>query len=284
MSTLIFYIQRMVDIFFLPFEKIHPLWGLSAATILVTVFALIIYKYSSNQAGIHDAKDKIKANFLEVWLYIDYPSLILRAQAGIFKSGGRYLLYAIVPLLIMILPVMLFLINMEFRYHYRPLKQGETALVKIRLPGRMDEWKDRVSLNLPEGLSMAGAPVRIHQRDPDTGKEFFECDWNIRVEQEGEYHIQIQAGRDTFSPKILAGEGTPRLNPVTARGARASIAAFWHPPLERFKNPAGYVRIEIKYPNLDFPFLGWNTWWVWPFLIIMFIAAFAIRRPLRVEF
>jgi hypothetical protein len=176
---------------------------------------------------------------------------------------------------------MLFLINMEFRYHYRPLKKSETALVTIRLPGGMEEWKDRVKLSLPDGLALAAPAVRIQERDPESREMFFESNWKVKVEKEGEYRVEIIAGNDVYAQKFLASRGSPRLNPVVARGAGS---AFWHPPLERFRNPAGYVRIEIMYPEADFPFLGWNTWWVWPFLIIMFIAAFALRRPLRVEF
>ncbi len=275
MSFILYQLQRCVDLFFLPFEKMHPVWGLAAATILVTVFALLVYKWTSNQTGIHDAKQKIKAHFFEVWLYIDYPDLILRAQGGIFKAGGRYLAYAVVPLLVMIIPVMLFLINMEFRYHFRPLKEGETALVKIRLPGTLAQWKDKVTLELPDGLALAAPAVRL-QNDG-----FFESDWKVKVEKEGDYRIEIKAANDVYSPRLLAVKGTPRVNPVEARGASA---AFWHPPLERFRNPAGCVRIEIEYPETDFPFFGWNTWWVWPFLVVMFIAAFALRGPLGVEF
>jgi hypothetical protein len=158
-------IQKIIDLLFVPFSKLPSILGLAFATLLVTACALIIYKYTSSQRGIKKAKEKIKAHFVEVWLFIDDPILILKAQAGIFSQGFKYLGFALIPLAVMFLPVLIFLINCEYRYHYRPFQSGEEFLLKFRLSEQVPEWRNVVSLELPSGLEVTAPPLRIQDKD-----------------------------------------------------------------------------------------------------------------------
>jgi len=279
------FIQKIFDAILAPFAGLAPIWGLGFATLLITAFALIVYKYTSNQEGIKRAKERIKAHFVEVWLFIDDPILILKAQGGIFKNGALYLAYAIVPLLIMILPVLLFLVNCEYRYHYRSFEKGEQFLLKVRV-SELPDWMNALELNLPQTLELTAPPLRIKDED-EKGREFREIDFRIKVKEKGTHSVKLilrssSTGSEQVEIKIFAQpDKCIRLNPLEGAGFGLN---FWHPGYGWIKSGIGIEQIEITYPHRDVSFFGWKTWWVWPMIILMFIFAFALKPIIKVEF
>ena len=208
------YIQRAIDLVMRPFDRLGPAWGILVSSVVVTALGLVVYKYTSNQDGIKIAKDKIKAHFFEVWLYLDDLALIAQAQGGIFKEGGRYLAYALVPLVVMMAPVMLILINLEFRYDYRPFRPGDEFLLKVRLKGFAESQLQNLVLELPPGLELAAGPVRIAEHDRDERSARIESDWRLRVKQAGALQLQFKLGQEPVAQQtVFAGSSArPRLD------------------------------------------------------------------------
>ncbi len=277
------YIQRAIDLVMRPFDRLGPAWGILVSSVVVTALGLVVYKYTSNQDGIKIAKDKIKAHFFEVWLYLDDLALIAQAQGGIFKEGGRYLAYALVPLVVMMAPVMLILINLEFRYDYRPFRPGDEFLLKVRLKGFAESQLQNLVLELPPGLELAAGPVRIAEHDRDERSARIESDWRLRVKQAGALQLQFKLGQEPVAQQtVFAGSSArPRLDPVRPSSFWASLL---HPPIEPLPANSPIQEISVAYPQADISFFGWNAWWVWPFLVVMFVAAFLLRGLIGVEF
>jgi hypothetical protein len=275
-------IQKIIDLLFLPFSEFLPVYGLAFATLLVTTCALAIYKYTSNQKGIKKAKERIKAHFVEVWLYIDDPILILKAQVGIFSYGVKYLTYALIPLAIIFFPVFIFLINCEYRYHYRPFQAGEVFLLKMRLSESVSDWNNAIKLELPSGLEFTAPPLRLQDID-ESGKEFHEIDYRLKVNEKGNHTFKLSVNeKKQIEVGIFAdGSHNARLNPVEAIGFPTT---FWHPGIGLLKTGNGIEKIEVKYPEDQISFFGWETYWVWPFLTLMFIFAFILKPIIKVEF
>jgi hypothetical protein len=275
-------IQKIIDQLFLPFSRFSLLYGLAFATLLITAWALIIYKYCSNQKEIKKAKERIKAHFVEVWLFIDDPILILKAQAGIFSQGVRYLSYAVIPLAIMFLPVLIFLVNCEYRYHYRPFQPGEVFLLKMRLSEDVAPLENAINLELSSGLEFTALSLRLQDKD-ENGKEFREIDYRLKVKEKGDHTAKLLvSGQEQIDLRIFADAlKNTRLNPVES--VRFS-STFLHPGLGSLKPGSGIDKIEVQYPVAHIGFLGWKAYWIWPFLILMFIFAFALKPLIRVEF
>lgn len=277
-------VQKIIDLYFLPWARLPPVFGLAAATLLVTVLALLIYKYTSNQQGIKLAKEKIKAHFVEVWLYIDDPLLILKAQAGIFFNGAKYLGFALVPLAVMFFPVMVFLVNCEYRFHYRPFQPGESFLFKVRFNPVFQEWKNSLVLTSEDGIEIDAFPLHIQARDSN-GKEFKEMDFRLKVSPEGGHvrsvQLRLLSGKAVNYSYIFVEPGPlERLNPVESLDRWLQLFS----PGYVGADPAYIEKIEIAYPRAELDFFGWKSWWVWPFILLMFVFAFALKPFLKVEF
>ncbi len=283
MISVIIFIERIVDLLFYPFESLHPMWAMTLVSVVVGVIALVIYKYTSNQDGIKDAKERIKGHFYELWIYIDELTILVTAQGGIIKNATRYLGYAMVPLAIMLLPIFVLFANMEERYHFRALEPGEETLIKLRLSDNFADWKDKVSLDLPQGLSLAAPPVRFVREIKDgrkvTDREY-EANWKIRADAEGDYKLVFKVDGANITRSLLVGGKPTRLSPFTTTDLGTAIL---YPPTEKIPAAAKVQFIEVRYPEADFPFFTWYTWWVWPFLVISIIAAFFLKGPLKVE-
>src|SRR5437660_7334437 len=85
----------------------------SAAT---GVLLLVVFKHTSNQRGIKGVRDDINAHLLALKLVKDSTSVCLRAQGRILLGALRLFVLAVVPMLIMAVPVCLILGQLALWY------------------------------------------------------------------------------------------------------------------------------------------------------------------------
>jgi hypothetical protein len=287
MVSLYIYINKIIDLLMRPMEGLHPLVPLALWSVIVGVVAMIIYKYTSNQDGIHDAKEKIKGHFYEVWLYIDDAAVIARAQLLIMLNALRYLGYALPPLVIMIVIFFPLFANFETRYAMRPVAPGDDVLVKLRLTGHFDGWQD-VKLDLQEGVAITGHPIRFIRKILKDSKGIrqeksrdYEINYKLRPERAGSHQLRFKAKGESFTvPLVVGGDYGARVPPYSTTSLGTALL---FPPVAGIPAKSGVRHVEITYPEAEFPFLGWNTWWIWPFLIISIIAALAVKGVFKVE-
>ena len=71
----------LFDLLFLPFRSLNPWAGMIFISLLTGLLMLLIYRWTSNQAGIRRVKDKIKAHLLELRLYKDNMGVTMKARA-----------------------------------------------------------------------------------------------------------------------------------------------------------------------------------------------------------
>ena len=288
MISLYVLINRIIDIMIRPLEGLHPLWPLTIWSVIMGVFAMIIYKYTSKQDGIKDAKERIKGHFYEVWLYIDDAAVIARAQARIFYNAMRYLAFAMPPLIIMIVLFFPLFANFETRYAMKPADLGEEIMVKVRLKEHFEGWEKAVELELPSGVELAGPPVRFIrkvQKSPESvviERRDYEVDYRLRATDAGRYDVTVNDGKSSFVFPFVAGESYGKR--ATWYPATADLGeALLFPPENTVPSESRIASIEVKYPEAEFPFPGWQTWWVWPFLIISVVAALLVKGVFNVE-
>src|SRR5690349_10307266 len=104
--------------------------GWLSATIIATVtgvLLLFVFKYTSNQRAIKRVRNDINAHLLALKLFKDSAWVALRAQAHILLGAFSLFCLAVVPILVMLVPVTLLLSQLALWYQYRPLKVGEDA-------------------------------------------------------------------------------------------------------------------------------------------------------------
>lgn len=280
-------VNKLIDLTLRPLEGMHPLAPLTLWSVIVGVAAMIIYKYTSSQDGIKDAKERIKGHFYEVWLYIDDAAVIAGAQGRIFYNALRYLVFALPPLAIMIVLFFPLFANFETRYAMRPVAAGDEVLVKVKLSGHFEGWEDKVGIEVPAGVKVAGGPVRFIRKVMKSENSVvekrrdYEVDYKLMPESAGVKELLVTGRGQSFKVPLVAGDDYGRRAAPFAAAGLGTALLF--PPLVTVPPDSGVQSVEISYPEADFPCLGWETWWIWPFLIISMIAALAVKGVFKVE-
>ena len=264
-------LTRAFDLILAP-SSYHPWAGMAAVSLLTGVVLLLIFRYASNQRGIRAAKDRIISDLLEVLLYRDELAVVLRAQLRLAKDNLRYLGHALVPLIFMMPPVLALLVQVDLRYGHRPLREGERAILAVRL--RSDDTRlDDVSLTAPAGLEVETAGLRI--------PTIREVDWRLRAAAPGRYRVQVAVGEEKLFKEIVVEDQGGRVS------SRRVGGCLWQqflnpgePPLPA-NGPVAWVK--VSYPSAHLSLFGWRLHWVWAWLILSMAFGYALKGPLRVQ-
>ncbi|NOR14687.1 MAG: hypothetical protein GQ544_03180, partial [Candidatus Aminicenantes bacterium] len=154
---------KLFALLLLPFRSLNPWVGMAVVSFLTGLLMLIIFKYTSNQKAIKRTKDRIKAHLLEMRLYKDSLAITLKAPGSILRANLRYMSYSLKPLLIMIVPVILILIQLNFWFNYSALEPGESVLLKVKLKQEYNPMEIDLRLQPSAAFVEEVPPLRIEE-------------------------------------------------------------------------------------------------------------------------
>jgi hypothetical protein len=233
---------------------------------------LAIFKYTSNQRAIRRASDDIQAHLLALRLFTDSPWVAFRAQGRILWGAVRQSALAVVPTLVMIVPVSLLLGQLGAWYQSRPLRVGEEAALTVRLGGSDGSAWPQLRLDPSAAVEVAAGPVRVLSRR--------EMCWNVRVREDGYHRLVFHVDGQAVTKELAVGEGLMR---TSSRRPGWYWPDMLRHPCERPFGPNAPVRsIEIEYPDRLSWSSGTNSWLIYWFAVSM-ATAFCLRRPLKVN-
>jgi hypothetical protein len=248
-----------------------PLIVVVLASVAMGLLTVLAFRYLSDRAALHRAKDLLSAHLLALRLFQDQIPVVVRSYGLIVVATGRYLKVALRPVLLTALPLVLLLSQMDRYLGSTPLQAGQNFLLKAKIskPGVLDT----TSLQLPNGLRETAPPVHI----PSEGLIV----WRVQAQQSGDYEVNVQLPPDSFSKRVLVSRRLARLSPIRLRGRwweRILISA--EPAL-----PAGAAisSIEVEYPPRTVAFAGiaWN--WIWLLFVLSLVTGFVFKTALGVE-
>ncbi len=232
---------------------------------------VLVFRYTSDQRAIHIVKGQIKAHVLAVRLYRDQPPVVLRSYGRILAGIGKYLRLAFKPLLFLILPLTIIIVQVDRYLGWRPLQSGKPFLVTVHT-ANSDQGVEP-DLQVPPGLAITAPPVHIPAEN--------EVVWRVEAQKDGNYNVKVGVARQTFVKRVVVSSGLARVSPVRLRGhAWERIVVSAEPALP--KNSPVHA-IEVNYPSrsIYFAWLEWN--WMWLFLVLSVVAGFFFKTVLRIE-
>ncbi len=206
------------------------------------VLLLIIFKYTSNQRAIGRIRDDIRAHMLALKLFKDSLSVILRAEAGVLTGALRLLFHALLPMLVMMVPMSLLLAQMNLWYQFRPLRSGEVAIVTVKLNNSVGGHWPTVSIEPGPGAELTVGPVRIFSKR--------EICWEITAREKGQHRIRLRVDQQQIEKELSVGDGFMRASSVRPSGNWADI--LMHPAEEPLA-PAANACIISEVPERGKP-------------------------------
>jgi hypothetical protein len=284
MATLNRFLSGLFDLLFRPFERLPAMASLLPLSILFTVFALYVFKWTSNQDALDRVKRRIQAGIFEIRLWNDDLRSILRSQIDILGQVGKQLALTLVPLLWMLIPFAIVIPQLQFRYGYDGLAPGERALVEVNVrpenagaeqpdPERPDPG---LRLEAADGVEIETEGLWIPLQN--------QVVWRVAAREPGRYDLRVM-GADGYetTKSLVVSDAIVRRSPIKVAGDDwwGQIAY----PAEAPVDAGGPVEsIEVAYREADVSLLGWRTHWLIAFLVLTIVLAFALRGPLGVTF
>jgi len=259
------------DLLFFPITVFNPMGGLIFISILVGILMLFVFKHTSDQDGIKQLKNHLKAHLLEFRLYRDDVGLSLAAMKSLLLVNLRYLKFALKPMLILMGPTVLILIQLASWYEYRPLRVGESAILSLKLKDAAA--LDNIQLEVPMGLAVATPPLRIFQEN--------EVDWRIRAVNNGVWEIKFRNGVEVLSKSLRVADSFEKL--AAYRIARNSPAVLLYPKETALPANSFIQEIHVDYPHRQLSVWGWQVHWLVVFLVVSIAAGYLMKGFFNVQ-
>ncbi len=250
-----------------------PGWLSATLVAAVTgVLLLVMFKYSSNQRAIKRVRDDINANLLALKLFKDSARVTVRAQGRLLAGAGRLLVLALLPTVVMTVPVTLTLAQLSLWYQQRPLRVGEEAVVTVTLNGDAGAPLPAVSLRPPDGVETTEGPVRVLSNR--------EVCWTVKAREVGYHRLAFSVEGGDADKELAVGDGYMRVS--ARRPAWAWLEALENPAERPFPPDSPVRSIDVSYPPRPSWVSGTN-WWMAFWFAVSLVVAFCFRRALGVN-
>jgi len=261
------------NIIFYIFTNLNPIWGMIFISFITGIAMLFIFKRTSDQDGIKMAKNHVKAHFLAIRLYKDDLKVMMETMKNILLSNLLYMKKSLRPMLFLIVPMAIILIQIAARYEHRPLRVGESTIVTLTVDKQKAVNLYDVELELPDAFSLDIPPVRVMQ--------LRQINWRITAKKPGIYDLIFKSNNREVKKRIQIENG---LKPVSPSVAQDQIAVTLLNPAESSLPAESFASaISVIYPEREFHFLGFNFHWLIAFFIFSMVSAFSFKSFLGVE-
>ncbi len=252
-----------------------PLAIVIVVSLVVGLLMVVLFGYTSDQKAIGIAKDQLKAHLLAVRLFRDQIPVVMGSYGKILRGTGRYLKLAFKPLLYVIIPITLLMVQIDRYLGQTPLPADAPFLLTVHLTTQTaasDALND-VTLDLPPEITMTAPPVHI-----PAGNEIV---WRLAGSRDGKYEVKILAAGQSTAKVVCVGSGLAQISTVRLRGK------FW----ERMFTSAESAlpenspidSISINYPDRNIDVAGYGMNWIWLFFILSMVAGFIFKELLGIQ-
>lgn len=251
-------------------------WGGSATTAVVAVslvtglVMIVLFRYASDQRAVKRAREQLQAQLLAVRLFQDQLDVVVHSYGRILRGTGRYLRVAFRPLLFVILPMVLLMVQLDHWFGVEPLQAGQPFLVKVQMA--KPDGLDGVELRLPEGLKNTAPAVHIPRER--------EVVWRLEADRDGAYPVDVVTDGETFTKQVVVADGLARISTLRSQNLWDRFLSSAEPRLPQ----ASQVRvIEVTYPERSIALAGWQWNWMVLFLVLSILTGFALKGILHIE-
>jgi len=273
-STLNAVLTFLFGLFHGALQWLGPFWSLVGLSILGGILLVWIFGKVSNQDAIRRARNRLSAELIALRLFKDDLRIFFGVQGQVLVWTLKYLRHSLIPMLILMGPALIILIQLNLHYGFRPLAIGESALVKVKLrdPAALTTGAE-VTLQAPPNLKVETQGVRIG--------ELKEISWRVRGISPGRFDVVVNDGKTAVTKKAAVGG---RMEGVSSLRTGAHwLTNLLYPDEAPILSSSAIESIEILYPELGIFFLGWQMNWMILFFILSLVFGYLFQGVLGVH-
>lgn len=248
-----------------------PLAIVIVLSLVVGLLMVVLFGYTSDQKAIGIAKDQLKAHLLAVRLYRDQIPVVMGSYGKILRGTGRYLKLAFKPLLYVIIPITLLLVQVDRYLGATPIPAHKPFLLTVRATN--GDMLNDIALDLPAEIAMTAPPVHIAAEN--------DIVWRLVGSKEGKYEVKVAAAGQSAEKTVCVGNDLPRISTVRLRGRLWSRMFSSAEPTLPENSPI--ESISINYPDRNIDVAGYGMSWIWLFFILSMVAGFIFKELLGIQ-
>ena len=265
---------KIFEIVFFPFKSMTPWIGMIFISFLTALLMLCVFRFTSHQQGIKQVKNKIKAHLLEIRLFKDSLYVSLRAQGNILRYNLKYIGYSIKPLLVMIIPLILILLQLNLWFGYQSLTPGQEVILKVEVDEDLSLLDTEFLIESSSGLVIETPPLRIEEKR--------EVNWKLFAKETGIHELSMTVNGHRIVKKVaVAQKPLSKISPVKIR--RNFMAELFNPGEAPLPANHPIKSLEIKYPLNYMSLFGWRIHWLIVYFALSIIFGFAFKGVFKVE-
>jgi hypothetical protein len=264
--------NRLFDVLLAPVAA-WPAVAMVLVATVTAVWALLLFKAATNQAKLDVTRDRLFGHIYEMGLYQEHLSVVARIQWALAKANLRYLSLTLPALLVLMVPMVLTIAQLDSRYSLRPLTPGEETVFSVTLAEGAAADVSQVRLAASAGLKINAGPIR----DRATGS----VAWRLAVEQTDQYDLVVWNG-----PAELARYSVPvggKLPAVGEKGRANWLHTLLYPGAPALPGSGEVSAMSINLPARSTRYLGVTLDWMVAFMIFSLVVGLAIKDVLRVS-
>ncbi len=258
-----------------PFSAFPPVWGLVALSVVAGVILALVYGRISNQRALKNVKRYITAGIYESVLFRHDLPTSLKAQAGMLWGGIKYFAIAIPPILILLIPSLIILSQLNLRYGARSLTPGEKTVITVTM-------KSEDGLFEAEARGSEGITLTPPLRDLDN----LQVSWRVdtppakSLTTSGSTVTLSVAGVSSTQPLYVGSQ--PSL--LQTQLHTSSLWQFLYPGDSVPETLRSYVQsIVVTYPEQTMHFAGMSVHWLVLFVCLSIASGFAASKVFGIE-
>ena len=212
------------------------------------------------------------AHLLEIPLYKDNIRILLSAQKNMLKFNFKFLLSILKPVLIVIIPMFIFVFQMQKWFSYEPLSTGGSAVFSVMVDDK--NALNKISIAPSEGLDIDTPALRIPEDN--------EVSWRISAEKSGRYNIKINIDNNVLYKNIIvADDKVVRLTPKII--LNSGLYKFLYPSNKSLTADTGVQEIAVDYKPRTVDFFGVDMHWLVLFCLLTIVFGLVFKKLLRVR-
>ena len=265
---------KIFEILFFPFRAMSPWVAMILISFLTALLMLFVFRYTSNQEGIREVKNRIKAHLLEIRLFKDSLTISLKAQGWILRCNLKYIGYSAKPLLVMIVPLLLILIQLNLWFGYQSLSPGQEAVLKAEMQEDLSLLDTEFMIETSSGLEVETPPLRI--------EEDLEVNWRIRAKEAGIHELKFVLNGEEFVKKVAVAQ-KPLSKISSVKVHRNFMSELFNPGEPPIPGGIPVRSIEIKYPSKHMNLFGWRIHWIIVYFALSILFGFSFKGVFKVE-
>lgn len=250
-------------------------WAVFVLSLLVGLVLLLLFKAATNQDKLVAARQVLTGRVYEMGLFQDHLGVLFKIQRDLLLANLRYLRYSFPALLVLLIPTVLILAQMDAHYGHRPFQPGEKALVTVTVePGQPMLLRD-MTLETPTGLTVEAGPLRNVQENS--------VSWRVGIDAEGRHDLAVLLpGQQRVSKLLVAGEGTPRL--AVKREKESLLRILLNPAEDPLPKDQPVEAIALRLPARDLHYAGLGMHWLVALCIFSLAFGLAVKDLFKVRF